>query len=61
MNATEVAATDEKETELCPRTFAIYRPGEKIDDVKHRIMWNGKMPCTGVRRCTLCGAIFDDE
>ena len=61
MNAAKVAAADEKENELCPRTFAIYRLGEKIDGVKHRIKWAGIIPRTGVRRCSLCGAIFDDE
>jgi len=39
----------------CPRTFALYLPGQRIPGVGHRPRWTGAVPLTGVLRCTLCG------
>jgi len=39
----------------CPRTLALWKPGEKIEGVQHRPSWSGKVPCTGRLRCLLCG------
>lgn len=43
--------------EECPRTLALWRPGVPIDGVGHSYSWSGKIPCTGVLRCTLCGEV----
>jgi hypothetical protein len=41
--------------DVCPRTVAIYRPGEALPGVSHHYAYSGRVPCTGVLRCTLCG------
>lgn len=43
----------------CPRTFAIYRPGEPMEGVSHSFSWTGSIPMTGSLRCMLCGQIKD--
>ena len=39
----------------CPRTLALYKPGVPMPGVSHHYAWTGRIPCTGVLRCTLCG------
>jgi hypothetical protein len=44
-----------QQSEDCPRTLAIYRPGIRIHGVTHHFSWSGNMPMTGTLRCYLCG------
>lgn len=48
-------------SELCPRTFALWKPGMQIEGVKHHYAYSGKMPCTGLIKCTMCGKIKEDQ
>lgn len=47
--------------DLCPRTLALWKPGEPQPDVGHAWSWSGSVPCTGDMRCTLCGAPAPDK
>jgi hypothetical protein len=40
---------------LCPRTFALYKPGIPFAGVGHRYAWTGSAPLTRRMCCTLCG------
>lgn len=44
------------ETLPCPRTFALYKPGEFLPGVMHSAAYTGSMPNTGRLLCYLCGA-----
>ena len=41
------------------RKFAIF---DKDKECTHGLgfPWTGKMPCTGVKRCSLCGALEEE-
>ena len=41
----------------CPRTLALYKPGQPMPGVVHHFAYTGSVPCTGQLRCTLCGVI----
>jgi hypothetical protein len=49
--------------ELCPRTFALYRPGEKIEGVGHvwKYSWPERDRKEGVLKCALCNAVWIEE
>ena len=39
---------------FCQRTLAIYKSGVPMG-THCTYAWSGKMPCTGILRCTMCG------
>ena len=41
--------------EDCPRFLALYARGTRIEGVKHRPHYAGKVPNTGPIMCALCG------
>jgi hypothetical protein len=43
------------DSDPCMRTFALYKPGVPLPSVRHSYAWTGRVPCTGVLRCILCG------
>lgn len=43
-------------TESCPRTLALYKPGQAMDGIGHAFSYRGRVPNTGSLICTLCGA-----
>jgi hypothetical protein len=43
--------------DLCPRTLALYKPGQPMPGVPHHFAYTGSVPCTGSLRCTLCGVV----
>lgn len=45
----------------CPRTLAIYRPGQPMPGVSHHYAYRGNVPLTGRLVCTLCGQDKEDE
>jgi len=40
----------------CPRTLAIYKPGQPMPGVNHAYHYAGAVPCTGRQVCHLCGS-----
>lgn len=44
-----------KQWEPCPRSLAIYKPGEPMLGVAHSFRYTGSVPNTGDRVCSLCG------
>lgn len=52
---TDIGTALQQLLEDCPRTVALWRPGERISGVRHHFAYRGTMPCTGPLVCTLCG------
>ena len=46
---------DASPTRGCPRTLALFLPGEALPGVPHHFTYTGRVPCTGALRCITCG------
>lgn len=44
----------------CKRSALYISVKHEICDHQH-IHWSGRMPCTGIRHCSMCGMIFDSK
>lgn len=40
--------------EYCQRTFALWKPGVPMN-IHCTYAWSGRIPCTGLLKCTMCG------
>ena len=45
----------ETATKLCPRTLALWKPGQPIPGIPCSYSYMGKVPGTGRLACHLCG------